>query len=62
MPWQGRVEVRVDGQWATICDQDWDHAEANIICRAMGYGTAKRPHYRANYGRGVGNIHYTNLR
>lgn len=56
------MEVRVNNVWGTICDTEWDLPEANIVCRALGYGTAERAHYRATYGRGVGPIHYTRLR
>lgn len=62
MPWEGRVEVRVGGVWGTVCDSDWDIPEANIVCKAMGFGTAGRAHYRGFYGRGVGPIHYSQLR
>ena len=36
--------------------------EANIACRAMGYGSAKSVQIRASYGQGVGKIHYSRLR
>lgn len=62
VPWEGRVEVKVDGTWGTICDRLWDFVEGNIVCRAMGYGTAQELRYRANYGRGSGFIHYSDLR
>jgi deleted-in-malignant-brain-tumors protein 1 len=62
LPWEGRLEVRVDGVWGTVCDTDFTIEEANIVCRAMGYGSATTYRYRAFYGRGVGPIHYTDLR
>ena len=62
VPWEGRVEARVNGVWGTICDRDWDLLDAGIVCRALGFGTAAKAHYGANYGRGVGRIHYNNLR
>ena len=62
VPWAGRLEVNVNGEWGTVCDSDFDMKEANIVCRAMGYGSAKSFQVRASYGKGVGKIHYSNLR
>ena len=39
--WEGRVEVRRRTIWATLCDKDLDIYTANVICRSLGYGTAK---------------------
>ena len=62
VPWSGRLEVLVNGEWGTVCDRDFDMREANIVCRAMGYGSASGVSTRASHGRGVGKIHYTNLK
>lgn len=58
----GRAEVRVNGVWGTICDSLWDIRDASVFCRALGYGTAKSILYRAANGRGVGAIHFTQLK
>ncbi|XP_056006896.1 deleted in malignant brain tumors 1 protein-like [Ostrea edulis] len=36
-PWTGRVEIRHNGIWGTICDSDFDEKEAEVICRMLGY-------------------------
>ncbi len=57
------MEVQTSsGGWATVCDNDWDHVDASIVCRALGYGAAKTVISGANFGRGVGEIIYTELK
>ena len=34
---QGRVEVYCNAQWGTICNNGFGHAEAQTICRQLGY-------------------------
>lgn len=61
LPWIGRVEVRSAAGWATVCDRGWEIKEANIVCRNLGYGTAKQVFFRGHFGRGVGLMNYTDL-
>ena len=33
----GRVEVCINNQWGTICDNYWDDNAATVICKMLGY-------------------------
>ena len=50
----GRIEVFINGQWGTVCDDGWDFNDAHVICRQLGYLGARRTHCCAQYGQGVG--------
>ncbi|KAK7174155.1 hypothetical protein R3I93_001365 [Phoxinus phoxinus] len=56
VPSSGRVEVYHDGQWGTVCDDGWDVAEAQVVCRQMGFPGAISVTPGGQYGEGSGKI------
>ncbi|WAQ99147.1 MSRE-like protein [Mya arenaria] len=63
-PYSGRVEVYHNGQWGTVCDDDFDHRDVKVICRMLGYYQGEqygRPYQHASIGSGSGMIWLDNL-
>ena len=36
-PYEGRVEICLDEEYSTVCDQMWDVTDASIACRQLGH-------------------------
>ncbi|XP_063960869.1 deleted in malignant brain tumors 1 protein-like isoform X4 [Lytechinus pictus] len=53
---EGRVEINVDGEWGTICDDLWSLEDANVICRMLGFEGALSAPGSAEFGLGSGPI------
>ncbi|NXT56256.1 CD6 protein, partial [Pluvianellus socialis] len=53
---EGRVEMEQAGAWGTVCDDGWDLADADVVCRQLRCGRAVRVHGAAAFGRGSGPI------
>ncbi|XP_061211274.1 deleted in malignant brain tumors 1 protein-like, partial [Neopsephotus bourkii] len=50
----GRVEVPHLSSWASLCDQEWGLAEARVLCRQLGCGTALVAPAQSWSGHGTG--------
>ncbi len=54
---EGRVELCLDGEWGTICDNFWTPNDAAVVCRQLNYGaTDVQALKQAYFGPGEGSI------
>ena len=58
---EGRVEIYVQGQWGTVCDDHWDIREATVVCTQLGFLDAKSAETSAEFGRGSEQIHLDDI-
>ncbi|ESO89538.1 hypothetical protein LOTGIDRAFT_125269, partial [Lottia gigantea] len=54
---EGRVEVKYNGVWGTVCGSNWDKWNAAVVCRQLGFdpkGAQKRGF--SHFGEGTGQV------
>lgn len=52
--YEGRVEVFYNGEWGTVCDDDFSIYAAQVVCRELGFMDAESWSPSAKYGKGEG--------
>ncbi|XP_072123038.1 scavenger receptor cysteine-rich type 1 protein M130-like [Mobula birostris] len=52
----GRLEIRFNNTWGTVCDDSWNMADADVVCRQLGCGSALWTTVVEENNQGVGDI------
>ena len=59
--YEGRVEFYYNDQWGTVCDNNWDINDAEVVCRQLHFTGVNQALDGAMFGSGTGPIWLDNV-
>ncbi|XP_041455031.1 neurotrypsin-like [Lytechinus variegatus] len=58
---EGRLELFLNNEWGTVCDDEFDMNDGKVACRQLGYPGVHSVYGEASFGRGYGRIWMDNM-
>ncbi|XP_053388149.1 deleted in malignant brain tumors 1 protein-like [Mercenaria mercenaria] len=52
--YEGTIHIEHSGSYGTICDDNFDTADAKVVCRMLGYHGPSKAYSGAHFGQGTG--------
>lgn len=52
------MEILHDGKWGSICDDEWDDFEANVVCKQLGFNGAIKATTYGHFGQARSEMKY----
>lgn len=49
---RGRVEIYINGEWGTVCDDLWTTNNAVVVCRQLGFQYVLKAAKNSEFGEG----------
>ena len=57
----GRLEIKIDGVWGSVCNEHFTIEAANVVCNQLGYDEALDYTSGGYFGESTGPIHMSNV-
>ena len=58
---EGRLEVHYNGEWGTVCDDQFGATDASVVCSELGFSGRSEAVSLAPFGQGNGTILMDNV-